>query len=314
MTLTDRYIDAVEQYLPKADRAEADRELQVRIAEEIDGARASGASDDQAEREVLQRLGHPASVAGQYTADSLVLVGPKHYLQWRRLLLLLWTTLVPVITLATFVVSYATEGQLGSAIGQTIGITVGAIVTIGFWVTASYAVIDRAGQAEPWTLDALPEASDPPMRPSDVLGISATLVLFGGWLIWQNSSRLVTDASGAGVPALDPGLWSFWLPYFLVWILVMIATKVALLRTGRWTLPLAVGNAVLFVAFTVPALVLALSDRLINPAIVTELTARGAQDLDNALFLTAIVVVLCIAGPLLWGAISAFRKALAHRR
>lgn len=314
-TLTDRYIDAVTRHVPASGKGEVDAELRASIADEIDGAVAGGADEQGAERSVLERLGNPAHLATKYLDRPLHLVGPRYYAQWRQLLVLLWAALLPVIVLVVFVVLLAID-EFWPALGQTWGIAVNAFVHIGFWVTAAFVVIDRssAASSDAWSIDELPDEQDPPLTVKDIIGLSVCLALGVGWVIWQQFSTLVLDDTGQrGIPALDPNLWSFWLPYFIAWALAVVVFKVALYRAGRWTLPLAVVNLVVAAVFAIPAIVLALQDRFINPDIITALEARGAQDLEHALYLTVIVVVLSIAGPLLWGVVQAFRRALVHR-
>ena len=71
--------------------------------------------------------------------------------------------------------------------------------------------------------------------------------------------------SGDAIPLFNPDLWGFWMPA-LIALLGHGGLQVVIFLVGRWTTPLAVVNAVLQVAFTVPLVVLALTGSLINPA------------------------------------------------
>ena len=66
------------------------------------------------------------------------------------------------------------------------------------------------------------------------------------------------------IPLLDPALWSFWIPYFLVLIVLEMLFAIAIYAWG-WNWWLAAANLVLNVAFTVPAVWLFTTGQLINP-------------------------------------------------
>jgi hypothetical protein len=111
---------------------------------------------------------------------------------------------------------------------------------------------------------------------------------------------------GTPTPILDPALWSFWLPYFLVVTGLEIAFTIGVYLRGRWTYPLAAVNSVLSVAFAVPALWLLLTGQLFNPAIIEALDQITG---DDWLQPTVIVITLSLGGIVAWDAIDTFRKA-----
>ena len=90
----------------------------------------------------------------------------------------------------------------------------------------------------------------------------------------SSPARLAADGDrpividGQSYPLVDPALWSFWLPWFIVVAMLEIVFTVAVYLRGRWTYTYAVGNALLGAAFAIPALYLLANHLLFNPAFV----------------------------------------------
>ena len=88
------------------------------------------------------------------------------------------------------------------------------------------------------------------------------LTLFAVVIVWQQAEPF-TFGAFESIPVLEPELWSFWLPYFLVLIVLEMLFAIAVYAWG-WNWWLAATNLLLNVAFTVPALVFA-TGQLFNP-------------------------------------------------
>jgi hypothetical protein len=130
--------------------------------------------------------------------------------------------------------------------------------------------------------------------------------LFGGLLVWQQVSSVLTDESGVPIPLLEPRLWNFWLPYFLVLLVLEVVFQVIVWRIGRWTYQLAAVNVVTSLLFTVPALWLLLTGQLFNPAFFAELGASHLLEVGSTtVTITAFFVVLIP----LWDVVDGFLKA-----
>ena len=97
-TLTERYISATIRSLPAESQEDVRAELAASIADAVEARTEQGEDPGAAEREVLTGLGDPAVLAAGYADRPLHLLGPRHYLTWRRLLIvLLW--IVPACAL-----------------------------------------------------------------------------------------------------------------------------------------------------------------------------------------------------------------------
>lgn len=310
-SLSDRYVWAVLQAAPRGQRAELEPEIRTLVADTTAAHAGAGADDKEAERAALTELGDPTVLAARYTNQSLYLIGPRFYPAWRRLLGVLLPIVVPVIAIVVLAANLAA----GSSVGQAIVAAGGAAFSVGvqtaFWFTIVFAIMERttrpdAASIGTWSLDELPELPDDGRM--GVGEFAATLVfqvVILGALLWvQLQPPIVID--GQSFTLFDPRLWSFWLPWFIVVLVGEIGLAIALFIRGRWTIPFAVANALLGVAFAIPAIYLIANDLLLDPALVAKISESAGS---TWLGVTGTIVMVIIAVLTAWDAIDGFRKA-----
>ena len=325
-TLADRYVWGVLRNVPESQRAELEPEIRALIADAVDARMAAAAdgaapdaSPDTIERAALTELGDPEVLAARYTNRSLVLIGPRVFLVWKRLLLTLLPIVVPIVTIVAMVAQAAGGAAIGSVIGSGVTTAITVTVQLVFWFTLVFAVIERVdvnlGEGETgWTPDRLP-AMPAVGRPglAEVAVSIAGLVFAAVFIVWQQVAAPIVVA-GQAYPIFDPALWSFWLPWFLVVIaleLVFTGAVYAIESFGRWTWARAIVNAVLAAAFAIPAIWLLQTDQLFNPAAVA---ALGPVALDAVSGPISTILAVSIAIISAWDAFDGFRKAsLAER-
>ncbi|MEE2570531.1 permease prefix domain 1-containing protein [Pseudarthrobacter sp. J64] len=308
-SLTDRYIWAAGRSVPDGQRTEFGQELRERIGDAIDARMASGADQDAAEREALAELGDPARTAARYIDRPLHLIGPRHYLSWLRLLKTIAAVALP------FGAAGILLGQLisGAPAGQIIGATVAGAISIAvhvfFWVTLVFVIVERSGSAptEKWSLEQLPELPDSgrTARRSELIASLVLLAAFIAAIVWQHFGVVFRDGVREPIPLLNPALWSFWIPYFILLLVVEAAFAVAVFRTG-WTWTLAIVNAVLNLAFIVPAMWLFLTGQLVDPAFLGAIGWPWGPTSGPVIAAGAAVAVFLGAG---WDIFDGFRRA-----
>ncbi|SCG70452.1 permease prefix domain 1-containing protein [Micromonospora humi] len=307
-SLTDRYVAATLRTVPAPRRTELAEELRASIADMIDDRTAGGQDHASAEREVLTEMGRPEQLAARYSDRTLQLIGPRYYLVWWGVLRMLLTWIPALAGTATGLVTATVGDEPGRAIGAAISVAFQTAVQVAFWVTLSFAVLERAqaplGLPE-WTVDQLPEEtgdrqiSQPDSCASVVFLLGTIAVLVG-----QHFQRWSTD-DGSRLPVLDPALWSFWLPALIAVLVATIGLEVAKYRARRWTWPLVAVNAVLNLAFAAPVVWLLLTDRMLNPELIDRfawLREGGADDVARI----AVVVTVVIA---VWDVVDSVVKA-----
>jgi len=312
-TLTDRYVWAAARTLPEAQRAEFDRELRERIGDAVDALVERGRTPTDAEHAVLVDLGDPAALAAGYVDRPLQLIGPKYFLTWWRLIKLLYAIVLPISAAALVLAQLLSGANVGEVIGSTFATVFAIAVNLGFWITLVFAVIERTPSATPvttWTPEMLPQL--PELRRGNRVGeLVASIVflaLFASVIVWQQFASPFTDAAGEPVPLLDPALWSFWLPYFLVLIALEILFAVAL-YVFDWNWWLVAANLVLNVAFAVAALWLFLTDQLVNPAYLEEIGWPWGE----ASGITTTVIVIVVIAACTWDVIDGVIKTVRLR-
>lgn len=313
--LTDRYLFAATRTLPAAQREELSRDLAERVADTIDARIASGASTPEtAEHDALVELGNPSVLAASYSDRPLVLIGPRYFLIWRRLLIFL-ESFVPATVAAAAALGLVISGGGWEVIGAAIGIGLSVAVHLAFWLTLVFALIERyepaaAGVADDvlgWTPDQLPQLPEVrrPHRRSDLIASLVWLAIAAVFLVWQQFGIVWIGGERSSVPLLAPELWSFWLPYLLVLIVLEAAFAVWIYRSD-WNWANATVNVVLNAAFAVPVIWLFVEGRLFSPEFLALVDPHLDADAERVL---SVLLIGGIAAICTWDAIDGIVKA-----
>lgn len=313
-SLTDRYLAATLRAVPAPRRADIATELRAAIADMIDDRTGGGQDPDAAEREVLTELGHPERLAARYADRRLQLIGPTYYLVWQRVLRLLLTTVPGVVGVVVGVLKATVGDEPGAAIGAGINAAFQTAVQIAFWVTVSFAVLERTDTSlnlPEWNVDQLPEGPvERDVRLTDTCASVAMLLLTLAFLPWQQLQSWVTDTDGDRIPLLDPALWRSWLPFLAAVLVASLVLEIAKYRTGRWTWPLVAVNAALDLAFLAPVAGLLLADRLLNPDLVRRFAwLREGGHLDTVARVAVVVLVAITVWDVVESIVKARRRA-----
>jgi hypothetical protein len=157
--------------------------------------------------------------------------------------------------------------------------------------------------------------SDLPEVPTSTVCIGETIfallayLLFIGLVVWQQNIWVVETAGTERIPMLDPALWSFWVPWFLVLAVLEMAFALVLYATGRWTWVLAWVNVALNLAFAIPAVILVVSGQLLSEPF-QETFAEFMPLLDMFLRVLPFIIV----GVAILDVVEGFRKAYRTAR
>ena len=308
-TLTNRYVWGVLRAIPERQRADLEPEIRALVADAVEArtASAQGAAAA-AERAALTELGDPELLAARYTDRSLHLIGPGYYLDYRHLLTLLLTIVVPIVTLATMTAGFMAGTGLAEValIGVYSGLGVG--VQLAFWVTLVFALVERngarkAGPLMAWTPDHLPSVPSPSrLGAGEAVASVVGSVFVIGVILWQPPFY----ADGGTVPFLNQALTTTWGAWFIGVAVLQITFTVLVYAARRWTWPIAIINAALGAAFAIPAVWLLQTGQLLSPEVKAEMERVGA---GAALAPTVAVISLVIIGVVAWDAVDGFRRA-----
>ncbi|WP_442576833.1 permease prefix domain 1-containing protein [Microbacterium sp. F51-2R] len=310
-TLTDRYVDAAMRSVPEKQRDDLSAELRASIDDQIDARVDAGERHEAAERAVLTELGDPDKLAAGYLERPLWLVGPRYYLDWWRLLKLLWAIVPACAAFGVALGETLAGAPLGAIIGSTIGVVVSVIVHVAFWVTIVFVILERTGHEtmdqSAWTPDRLPEPKASGAKLSDLVATLVFLAIGAGFVLWDHFIGWPVG-DGRTTSFLDPGLWPWWITGLFVLMAAEAALAVTVYARGRWTTGLAYLNLVLDVAIALPALWLISQGLFLNPELLPTV------DPDDGAQVTGILNVILgfvFAGIAVWDSIDAFLKA--HR-
>lgn len=301
-TLTDRYVHAATRWLPSRTRTEVADELRERIADTV----AAHGGGPGAEREALEELGDPLRVAVDYTGREPALIGPRLFVPWLRLTTLLVVIVAPIVGLVVGVVGAFEGDSVGAIVGGAVGSMLEIAVHLVFWVTLVFAVLDWTGTRadfQTWSVDQLPDP-DTGRGLGDLIAAGVFLPLFAALLVWQQVSSPIVEG-GDTIAAIDPELWSWYLPLVLVTLALELAHAVWVYR-GGWTWPAAWAHLGLTLLFAVPTILLLLDGSIVNPELVAHFDWDGPL-VDRVLRGIAVGVALVSA----WEAFDGFRKARA---
>jgi hypothetical protein len=250
-SLTDRYVAATLRSIPPAQRADIELELRAAIAD---------AEEGQGEVAALTELGHPDRLAAAYSERPLHLIGPALFLDYRRVLVVLLSSVVPLIFLAAAIANFRADAGLGSALLAAANSALVVALHLAVWTTLVFALIERSpsmrARRTPWDPASLPELPARRIDLGSIIGGSAVTAAIAAVLV-------VLQTTTGGV--IDPTLWnSGALLVVVVFAAVAIAFDVIAYYVG-WRVPQALASLLLTVLFT-GAVVVAVRGGLLNPA------------------------------------------------
>lgn len=280
--MTDRYLDAVTRGVPQNQREDVEARLRQTIDASVDARVAQGESRAGAERVVLREMGDPIRVAAERSGRSLSLIGPLYYPAYIRLLKLLLSIVVPVVAIVVGTTTALAGADLWNVLLSAVGTGFAVGVQLTFWITLVFAVIERratdpSSVTSDWDLDDLPESFDNRIGLGDTLASITGLTLLTLLLIWQPGYQETWELGGDATPILNPELSTVWIPVLIVVLLASITLEIVTYNVGQWTIPLAVSNTVLSLAFAVSVIYIISSDQLLNPDFVAELSTGGFE-------------------------------------
>jgi hypothetical protein len=307
-SLVDRYVWTALRRVPEQQRADIDRELRTSIEDAVDARVEAGEARDAAIESTLTDLGDPDRLADSYADRPAFLIGPELFAVWRRLMIALYSTVLPIVVAVVVIVQLVDDPAIGKVIGGavTTALTVG--VHLGFWTTAVFAVIERTGYGKAdlrttWSLKDLPK-----YEPG-----ALTLVQLAAWLTWPVmliAALVLQQFTFTDVPVLDPANWTFWWPYLIVIIALRAAYAIWVYRLGAWTRASAVVNAVTVLLGAVPLVWLLATGQFFNPAF-HQFIDPATGDIRRWITVLAIGVVAVQAG---WDVIDTVVRVERARR
>lgn len=308
-TIIDRYVYTVLRRVSEGQRSDIERELRASIEDAVEARLGGGQERGAAVQATLLELGDPDRLADGYTSRPRQLIGPAFYPAWSRLLGMLLSTVLPAVIVVAVVIRVLGGASFGEVIGTIAGTGLTVAAHLMFWVTLTFALLERSGLdraalgGRAWTPEDLPRYEPAVMAPGQLAAALLWPVLLIAGLVLQQFA--FTEA-----PVLEPANWAFWWPYLIGVLILEGVYAVWLFRRAAWGHTVTVVNAVLAVLFAGPVVWLAASGRFFNPEFVTTLDWGAADPLR---WLTGSVIVIALTGAL-WDVAEVAVRAERARR
>ena len=281
--LIDRYIYDVVRRLPKDQRKDIELELRALIDDML-----GGAAEESEVAGVLQNLGKPADLARRYRESEPCVVGPENY-ETYRLVLKIVLICVGVGIAVSAAVGWRANGTVGSLtdgirlVSETLADGVLSLVAAYGFVTLIFAVLDRRKVRieqkdavwNPFSLPPVPDRRALIKRSDSVVGI-VFMLIFGGLLIFapQVFGAWVKEGEEIrAIPLFNLDIWHITMPLMLLGLGIALVEEITKLITGRYTLAVALFNAVSGLANLFIAVILLKFLPFLNPDFAGDLRA-----------------------------------------
>ena len=308
--LTDRYVTAALRTIPEKQRDDIEAELRASIGDAIDARVDNGEEKASAERAVLTELGDPDRLASNYTGAPGFLIGPDLYFDYRRLITVLFLTVVPLSIVAVGLAKVIAGDDLLSAAGASLRTGFLVALHVGFWTTIGFAAVERFSDKEAapqWSLASLPSATEVrSIKFGDTIAAVVFLGLAMAAIIIQRTASPFAAGDGSPIPVLEPALWSFWMPFLLSVMAAELVFEFVKYRVGHWTWGLAGVNTAIGLLFAAPAIYLLVTGQFFNPDFFDALGWPSGPVVDSSLTIWAVVGIVAVT---LWDIFDAFRRA-----
>jgi hypothetical protein len=329
MKLIDIYIQEVTRRLPDKIRTDIDLELRSTIEDMLP---ENFGEDDV--KEVLNQLGNPVVLANGYKDQPMYLIGPRYfdvYISLIKMILPIAVGIALIAFITEFFIGYNGEGEIINVILAVIGKGIGTIIEVGiqffFWVTLTFALIERfdkekdpqplTASLEKWTADNLKNIAYIPKRKA-----ISKLEVFGGLIwtaIWATlyfyANRFVGVYEGNGgrvefvMPALNQEVLLQYSPIIMTIIGFEIAFSLYKLLKEQWTKRMAICNTILQIFVTTIFIVILTNPNIMNQTFIVYMTDLFEITKDQFnMWIVGSVICIFIVGAVI-NVYDGFKKA-----
>ena len=329
MNLIELYIQEVTRRLPEKNRKDIALELRSTIEDML----PSNYSEDDV-RSVLEKLGDPVTLAGNYQDRPRHLIGPRYfdvYLTLLKMILPIAAVISLITMLAEYFIGYSGDQTVIESILSLLGKGIARIIGVGiqtfFWLTVVFAIIERMDKgkdSEPlaaclkkWTPDDLKNIPKIPKQKAiskiEVFGRLMWTAIWSTLYFYANQLVGVYQGGNNGIEFVTPAfnqnvLLQYW-PIVVLVIGLEIALALYKLTARQWTKNVAICHSVVEVLGTLVFIVILVHPHLLNHDFITYLT--------NLFSITAGQLKMWIVGGIMsifavfavFNVIDGFRKA-----
>lgn len=326
MKLIDRYVYAVTERLPENMRDDIKKELYANIEDML----PENPTEEDIKR-VLEKLGDPVKLANEYSGTKRYLIGPEIYDTYISLLKLVTVIVAIVLVIVTLIGEAVNPSTNEGLVQMSVNLVTTAIISAiegviqaFIWVTLVFVIIERTGVNEGkvpfikkrWSVDDLPDMpasnSGKISRVETAFGMFFTMFfliilylkpqLIGIYTSGENGIKLIA-------PLLVPERLQFYMPIVLILAFVSFTIQAWKFISTRWSIPLAITNAVLNLAVCVLLFMMVGDEALFNNGFIpsfAELTNIALAELSNMWQISARIFIAVFVLANIWDSVSGF--------
>ncbi|MGE7781878.1 HAAS signaling domain-containing protein [Peribacillus sp. NPDC097264] len=289
MNLIEVYIHEVTRRVPEKGRADIALELRSTIEDML--------PDNYSEKdikEVLGKLGNPATLASGYRDQPMHLIGPRYfdvYVSLLKMIVPIAAVISLIAMIAEYFIGYSGDEAILNVVLNIMGVGIGSIIEVGiqvfFWLTLIFAIIERTDKGKDqqpltaslkkWTPDDLKNVSFIPkekaIKKFEVFGSLMWTAIWATLYFYANQLVGVYESGGAGlefvIPALNQDILLRYWPFVLVIIALEISLALYKLIKGQWTKKMVIFNTVLELSGTVVCIVIVSNPNLMNQEFIS---------------------------------------------
>lgn len=330
MNLIDRYIYAVTEHFQEETREDVGKELRANIEDMLPENYT-----DKDVYQVLEELGSPRKLAGEYNPQKRYLIGPNYYDNYISVLKLV-IGICTIVFSGIAILDFAFEPSVGGYTFNSLSMLFTDLISSVFegvlqgalWVTLVFVILERKGvesgqvpfRNKQWTPADLPEF---PVNDKKKISRAETVVsmffavLFTTLICVKPQLIAIYTNGDNGALNVTPlfdveGLQSYIIIFF-VFLIIQFGLFIWKYITGSWNLPLAIVNAIFNMALCILVIVMLGDQALFNKEFVTKIAEFSDTTsisistwFDKSKWLFAIVFVVIN----IWDSTSSIIKSL----
>lgn len=275
--MINRYVYEVIRRLPKEKRADIEQELRTLIEDEMQNQTTKPVTD------ILLAFGSPSDFAGQYLDKKRVLIGPRYYDSFLKIVKIVIPIVIGAIFFALSIsvvfgenmLSFAFVGEMVNAMGN------GALISFAF-ITLGFTLAEKFSKEEEqvaWHPNNLKDVKiiDLKIKKSEPLG---GMVLLGVFAVIANFFPGIFAVYSPGeitnnIPILNLDFVQQMLPIINLVLLLGFSGELLKLYYKKWNNKMFLINRIIALIGLVLFIVVINQPQLLNPNLEQELLALG---------------------------------------
>lgn len=302
MDLIDRYIYAVNKYLPENIRSDILEELRANIEDML--------PENYTEKdiyEILEKLGSPMKLAYEYNPQRKYLIGPGYFNKYIGILKIVVGICITVFTSVSIINFMVNQGSInlidiivGTFTSAITGALVGAMQAM-FWVTLIFVIIEISGvelghipfKGKEWTPDSLAEIpvddKKKISRGETIFSMISTIVFTA--LLYLQPELIAIYTKGENSSISITSLFhterlKIYIAFILILAIFQLSISIWKYISGIWSIPIIILDSLNNVVMSLLVVIMISDNPLFNTNFISEISnlIKGPMDITTIWF------------------------------